>query len=208
MHLLALERHSVGGHFCDILGQVDMGRARLALFGVLEGQPHDFAHRVGADDLLRALGDRLKHCGQVKVLVAGELHPVGADLSGDGHQRRTVQISIRHTGDKVGSTGAKGGQADAGPAGQTAIDIGHKGRALLVAHWDEADLAVPDGKHQVKRFLARDAEHHINALGFQTVHQHLRGRFHFLHFLSLPNEKGSAALYGPHCLCCAYCKRF
>ena len=52
MHLLALERHSVGGHFGDILGQVDMGRARLALFGVLEGQPHDLAHRIGADDLL------------------------------------------------------------------------------------------------------------------------------------------------------------
>ena len=189
MHLLALERHSVGGHFCDILGQVDMGRARLALFGVLEGQPHDLAHRVGADDLLRALGDRLKHRGQVKVLVAGELHPVGADLARDGHQRRTVQISIRHTSDKVGSTGAKGGQADAGPAGQTAIDIRHKSRTLLVAHRDEAYLAVSNRKHQIQRLFARNAKHHINALSFQTVHQHLRSRFHFLHFLSLPKRK-------------------
>ena len=185
-----------------------MGRARLALLGVLEGQTHDLAHRVGADDLLRALGDRLKHGRQVEILVAGELHPVGAHLSRDGHQRRTVQIGIGHTGDKVGRAGAEGGQADAGPAGQTAIDIGHKSRTLLVAHRDKADLAVPDGKHQVKCFLARNAEHHIDALSFQTVHQHLRGRFHFLHFLSLPNEKGSAAPYGPHCLCCAYCKRF
>ena len=189
MHLLALERHGVGGHFCNILGQVDMGRARLALFGVLEGQPHDLAHRVGADDLLRALGDRLKHRGQVKVLVAGELHPVGADLARDGHQRRTVQISIRHTGDKVGGTGAKGGQADAGPAGQTAIDIRHKGRTLLVAHRDEAYLAVLNRKHQIQRLFARNAKHHINALSLQTVHQHLRSRFHFLHFLSLPKRK-------------------
>ena len=166
-----------------------MGRARLALFGVLEGQPHDFAHRVGADDLLRALGDRLKHRGQVKVLVAGELHPVGADLSGDGHQRRTVQISIRHTGDKVGSTGAKGGQADAGPAGQTAIDIRHKSRTLLVAHRDEAYLAVSNRKHQIQRLFARNTKHHIDALSLQTVHQHLRSRFHSLHFLSLPKRK-------------------
>ena len=121
--------------------------------------------------------------------MAGELHPVGADLSGDGHQRRTVQISIRHTGDKVGSTGAKGGQADAGPAGQTAIDIRHKSRTLLVAHRDEAYLAVSNRKHQIQRLFARNTKHHIDALSLQTVHQHLRSRFHSLHFLSLPKRK-------------------
>ena len=99
VHLLTLERHSIGGHFGDVLRQVDVGCARLALLGVLEGQTHDLAHRVGADDLLRTLGDRLKHGRQVEILVAGELHPVGTHLSRDGHQRRAAQIGVRHAGD-------------------------------------------------------------------------------------------------------------
>jgi hypothetical protein len=75
------------------------------------------------------------------------------------------------------------------PAGQTAIDIRHKSRTLLVAHRDEAYLAVSNRKHQIQRLFARNAKHHINALSFQTVHQHLRSRFYFLHFLSLPKRK-------------------
>ena len=65
---------------------------------------------------------RANGCSLLYIIVTSG-HPVSADLARDGHQRRTVQISIRHTGDKVGGTGAKGGQADAGPAGQTAIAI-------------------------------------------------------------------------------------
>ena len=178
MELLPLQGNCIGGHLGDVLGQVDMSRTGLALFRVLEGQPHDLAHRVGADDLLGALCDGLEHRRQVQILMAGQLHPVGAHLSRDRHQRCAVQIGVRHAGDKVGGTGAQGGQADTGPAGQAAVDIRHKGRALLMAHRDEPDLAVTDGKHQVQSLLAGDAEHHIHALGFQTIYQHLRGRFH------------------------------
>ena len=52
MELLPFQRHSIGRHFGNILGQVDMGRTRLALFCVLERQPDDLAHRIRADDLL------------------------------------------------------------------------------------------------------------------------------------------------------------
>ena len=62
--------------------------------------------------------------------MAGQLHPVGAHLSRDRHQRCAVQIGIRHAGDKIGGTGAQGGQADTGPAGQAAVDVRHKVRAL------------------------------------------------------------------------------
>ena len=177
MELLTLQRHGVSRHFGDVLGQVDVGRAGLVLLGVFESQPHDLAHRIGADDLLRALGDRLEHCGQVEVLMAGQLHPVGAHLACDGHQRRTVQIGIGHAGDEVCGTGAKGGQADACAAGQAAVDICHKGCALLMADRNEADAAVPDGEHQVQRLFAGDAEHDIHALGFQAVYEDLCGGF-------------------------------
>ena len=187
VQLLPFQRYGIGGHLGNVLGQVDVSGTGLALLCVLEGQPHDLPHRVRPDDLFGALGDGLEHGGQVEILVAGQLHPVGAYLPGDGNQRRTVQISIGYAGYKVGGTGAKGGKAHACPAGQAAIDIGHKGSALLVAHRDKADAAVPDGKHQVQRFLAGNAEHHIHAFCFQTVHQHLCGGFcFFLHRMVTP----------------------
>ena len=201
VQLLALQRYGVGWHFGNVLGQVDVGGTGLALLGVLEGQPHDLTHRVGPDDLLGALGDRLEHGGQVQVLVAGQLHPVGAHLPGDGHQRCAVQIGVGYASDKVRCTGAQGGQAHACPAGQTAVDIRHKGRALLVAHRDKADMAGPDGKHQVQRFLAGDSEHHVHTFRFQTVHKDLGGGFlFFLHFYDYSyhskKKKGSAARLG------------
>ena len=206
MHLLALEGHCVGGHLGNVLGQVDVGGTRLSFFGVLERQPDDLAYRVRADDLFGTLGDGLKHGGQIQILVAGQLHPVGAHLPRDGHQRRTIQISICHARDQVGGTGAQRGQADTGPPGQTAIDIRHKGRALLMTHRNKTNFAVPDGEHQVQCLLARDAEDHIDSLGFQTVYQHLGCRSHlsFLFHSYFPrfdtNAKGSAAPIGPHCL--------
>ena len=201
VQLLTLQRHGISGHLGNVLGQVDVGGTGFALFGVLEGQPHDLAHRVRTDDLLGALCDGLKHGGQIQVLMAGQLHPVGAHLPGNGHQRCTVQIGICHAGDKVGGTGAKGGKAYAGPAGQAAIDIGHKGSALLVTHRDEPDMAVADGKHQIQRLLAGGAEHHVHAFRFQTVHKDLCGRFlFFLHLVNTPiihkKQKGSAARWG------------
>ena len=201
VHLLALQGHRIRRHFGDVLGQVDVGGTGLAFLGVLEGQADDLAHRVGADDLLGALGDGLKQGAQIEVLVAGQLHTVGAHLAGDGHQRCAVQIRIGHAGDEVGGTRPQGGQADACVAGQAAVHIGHKSSSLLVAGGDEADLAVPDGKHQVQRFLTGDAEDHIHALGFQTVHQDLCSVLHggcfFLHSRSskslalCPNKKAA-----------------
>ena len=182
----------------DTVGEI----VRLAFKHAEKGKPDDLAYRVRADDLFGTLGDGLKHGGQIQILVAGQLHPVGAHLPRDGHQRRTIQISICHARDQVGGTGAQGGQADTGPPGQTAIDIRHKGRALLMTHRNKTNFAVPDGEHQVQCLLARDAEDHIDSLGFQTVYQHLGCRSH-LSFLfhsyfpdSIdPNAKGSAA---PH----------
>ena len=125
--------------------------------------------------------------------MARQLHPVRADLSGDGDQRRTVQISICYTGNKVGRARAKGRQADTCTSGQTAIDICHKCRALLMAHRDEPDMAVTDGEHQIERFLARNTKHYIDAFGLETIHKHLRRGFCcFLH-LSYPPYKRKRA---------------
>ena len=68
VQLLTFQRHGISGHFGNVLGQVDVGGTGFALFGVLEGQPHDLAHRVRTDDLLGALSDGLKHGGQIQYL--------------------------------------------------------------------------------------------------------------------------------------------
>ena len=59
-------------------------------------------------------------------------------------------------------------------------------------------MAVADGKHQIQCLLAGDAEHHVHAFRFQTVHKDLCGRFlFFLHLVNTPiihkKQKGSAA---------------
>ena len=187
MNLLTLQGNSVGRHFGNVLGQIDMGGAGLAILGIFESQADNFAYRVGQNDLFGTLGNRGIHSGQIQVLMAGQLHLVGAHLAGNGHQRRAIQIGIGHAGDQIGGTGTQCGKTDAGPAGETAVDICHKSGALLMAHRNKTNMAVADGEHQVQCLFAGDAKHNIDTFGFQTVHQDLGGCFLLLlHLLIAP----------------------
>ena len=106
MDLLALQGDCIGRHFGDVLGQVDVGGAGFAVLGIFEGQTDNFAHRIRQDDLLGTLGDGCIHGRQVQVLVAGQLHFIGAHLARDGHQGSAVQVGVGHAGDQVGGAGA------------------------------------------------------------------------------------------------------
>ena len=187
VNLLTLQGNSVGRHFGNVLGQIDMGGAGLAILGIFESQADNFAYRVGQNDLFGTFGNRGIHSGQIQVLMAGQLHLVGAHLAGNGHQRRAIQIGIGHAGDQIGGTGTQCGKTDAGPAGETAVDICHKSGALLMAHRNKTNMAVTDGEHQVQCLFAGDAKHNIDTFGFQTVHQDLGGCFLLLlHLLIAP----------------------
>ena len=59
-------------------------------------------------------------------------------------------------------------------AREAAVDVGHKGGALLVACGDKADARALEGKHQVEVLLARDAKDVLHALGLEAVNEDLR----------------------------------
>ena len=68
--------------------------------------------------------------------------------------------------------GPERAQAHAGAAGQPAVGVGHVRAALLVADRHELNRRIGQRFVQVKRLLARDAEHVLDALGLQALDEH------------------------------------
>ena len=122
----------------DVVGQLEVGGARLLPLGDREC----LAHRLGDDlrvvDAGVPLRHRLHHPHDVDVLVALLVHLGEAGLPGQRHHRRAVEEGVGEAGDEVGRARAERPQADAGVAGQAAVGVGHEGGALLVADGDEA----------------------------------------------------------------------
>jgi hypothetical protein len=94
-------------------------------------------------------------------------------LAGERHQRRAVEEGVGDGGDEVRRPGPERAQADAGAAGQPAVDVGDVGAALLVADRDELDVAAGEGLVQIERLLAGNAEDALDALGSEALDQEL-----------------------------------
>src|SRR5207237_4648691 len=62
-------------------------------------------------------------------------------------------------------------EADAGAAGQPAVDVGHVRAALLVADRDELDRRVRQRLVEVERLLPGDPENVLDALGLEALHE-------------------------------------
>ena len=80
-----------------------------------------------------------------------------------------------HADGGMAGAGAPGDEADAGPAGQLAIDLGHVCRCRLVPAGDELDLvgAIVEGVERGEIAFPRHAEHHVDAVYLQLIDQHL-----------------------------------
>ena len=128
----------------------------------------------GSRTLRRVLGDRLKEARQVQDLVTLLVQPRRRALARDADDRRPVHVGVGKTGDQVGRTGPQGRHANARPARQPAVDVGHEGRALLMARRDELDRAVEQRIHDVDVLLARNAEDVFDALVLEASYEELR----------------------------------
>ena len=139
--------------------------------GDLERLAHDLGddRRVGEPGV--PLGDRPHHAQEVDVLVRLLVHPLEVALAGERHERRAVEEGVGDRGHEVQRARAERAEADAGAAGQPAVDVGHVGAALLVAHRDELDRRARQRLVQVERLLARDAEDVLDALGLEALHE-------------------------------------
>ena len=79
---------------------------------------------------------------------------------------------------QVGGTGAEGGQADAGLAGQAAVGGRHESRGLLVTGQHQPDLRLAQGLQQVEVFLTGNAEYILDTFVFQALHNDIGGLGH------------------------------
>ena len=170
---LYADRMLVDLHLGNVFGEVDEDGARLFGLRDLECLAYDFRHDLGFQDLGGELGDRSEHLDQVEDLVAFLVQPGGGALPGDRDDRRAVHVGIGHTGDQVGGARAQRRHAHAGTAGQSAIHVGHEGRALFMMGGDELDGAVEQRIHDANVFFARDAEDVIDLLVFKTFYKQL-----------------------------------
>jgi hypothetical protein len=110
---------------------------------------------------------------------------MGTGLTGNGYHRSVVKIGISYTGYQVGSTRAKRSDTYTGFTSQTAINIGHKGRTLLMPRGNELDRGIQQRIHDIEVFLTWNTKNVFHAFIFQTSYKQLSG-FHlgFL-FISL-----------------------
>ena len=103
------------------------------------------------------------------------VHALEVALPGQGDERRTVEVGVGDRRDEVERAGPERAQAHAGATGQAAVDVGHVGAALLVAHGHELDRRTRERLVQVERLLARDAEDVRDALGLEALDEDVGG---------------------------------
>src|SRR5918992_4592133 len=102
------------------------------------------------------------------------VHALEVALPGERHQRSAVEERVGDRGDEVQRARAERAEADAGVAGETAVDVGHIRAALLVADRDELDRGTRQRLVQVERLLPRDAEDVLHALRLEALDEHVR----------------------------------
>ncbi len=158
-------------HVGDVFREVDEAAARLFVLGGLEGLAHDFRHDLRLQHLGGILGDRQEQVHQVEDLVAFLVQARGGALPGDGDHGSAVHVGIGNTGHQVGGTRTQGGHANAGAAGEAAVDVGHEGGALLVFYGDEFNGAVDQRVHHIDIFFTREAEDVFHTLVFQALYK-------------------------------------
>ena len=95
--------------------------------------------------------------------------PVEPYLGRKGQQRCAVGEGVCCAQEEVDGAGSKRGRADAGLAGEPAVDLSHERRCLLVANQHVADGGPGERVGQMDVLLSGDAEHARDALVLEAL---------------------------------------
>ncbi len=105
------------------------------------------------------------------------MQPVLVGLACQGDDWRTVHVGISHAADKICCARPQRGETHAGFSGQSAVHVGHEGRALLMPGHDEADGRPDQRVEQIHVFLARHTEDVCHTFVLQALYDEF-GCFH------------------------------
>ena len=161
-----------------VLGQREHDRARAAGGGDVEGARDELGDPVGIVDLLDPLRHRAEHVAVVDLLERLPPHHVAADLADQEDQRRRVLEGGVDAAGGVRRAGAAGDHADARPAGELAVGVGHVRGADLVAAGDEADRRVVERVEHGQVALAGHAEGDVHPVDDELVDEEPAARPH------------------------------
>ena len=120
-------------HLC-ILGKVEYHGSGASGTCNMEGARYGPSDVLGAAHLVAPFRDRLRDTHEVYLLEGIGAKEVGRHLSGNDHDRRTVEHGIGHARYGVGGTGATRHKAHTHLARRTGIALRSVGGTLLVAH--------------------------------------------------------------------------
>ena len=195
IHRRIVVRH--GHSLLHVLGNVDEDRAGATRAGDVKRFLEDPREILGARDQIVMFGDRPAHLDDGRLLKGVGADDAGADLAGNGEERRRIHFRVGEAGDEVGSAGAAGGDANADFAGSAGIALGRKTAALFVARQNGPQAVADAGERLVDRHAgsAGISEDRVHAVIQQALHQNvgsgLRRRGFLTHRQQL--QKGSQA---------------
>jgi hypothetical protein len=102
------------------------------------------------------------------------VHALEVGLPRQRDERRAVEERVGHAGEEVRRPRPERAEAHARALRQAAVHVRHVGAPLLMANGDELDRGVVERLVEVQGLLARDAEHVLDPLDLQALHEKLR----------------------------------
>ncbi len=158
----------------DVFRQLEVRGARALFLRAAERLAYGRRDVADRHDLPRELRERLHHVDHVDDLEVTLLAGLDRLLPGDHQHRHAAELRIRGGRHEVRRTGPERGDTHAGAARQAAVGGGHEPGRLLVPGQHELDLRSPQRFEQIEVFLAGNAEHVLDAFGFQRLHEQIR----------------------------------
>ena len=159
----------------NVLWHTEIHGSRPLGLGELERLADHLGDGAGGENQVRPLRHRREHGHQVDALMRFLVDPVQSHLGREGQHGCAVGIGVGRSQKEVDGAGPQGGRADSGSAGQSAVDLGHERRRLLVADQDVANGGPGQRIGEVDVLLPRDAEHTGDTLVLEALDEEFSG---------------------------------
>ena len=158
-----------------VFGQRDHHRAGPSGSRERKRAGHQFGDAAGVVDPHHPLGHLAVHPAEIEFLERPALEEGARDLADEEDHRRRILISGVHAHARVGRARPARHEADARPAGEFAVGVGHVGGAALLPAHDEADLLarVIERVEHGEIALARHAVGRVDAVDEELIDQDL-----------------------------------